>query len=96
MRPIDVKAHFHFLLPVSLLHELRFLQNDATGMAPGGLGCGVASPFVYVQIAPLVLLPFGVAVMAEEANAASFRVRLTHSLPCMVVEVRRNFDSTPD
>jgi urease beta subunit len=33
MRPIDVKAHFHFLLPVSLLYELRFLQNDATGMA---------------------------------------------------------------
>jgi hypothetical protein len=23
----------HFLLPVSLLYELRFLQNDATGMA---------------------------------------------------------------
>jgi hypothetical protein len=33
MWPIDVKAHSHFLLPVSLLHELRFLQNDAAGMA---------------------------------------------------------------
>ena len=35
----------------------------------------VASPFVYVQIAPLVLLSFDVAVMAKKANAAYFRVR---------------------